>query len=78
MNEELLDKISRKSKVSKNTIVDLARKLSNGNMKDEKTLENVIDTLAKTTGKKVTPELKSKIIKTIQDDNVPKNLDKFV
>lgn len=78
MNEELLDKVSKKSKVPKSTIIDLAKKLSNGDMKDESTLEGVIDTLSKATGKKVTPELKSKIINAVKTDNVPKNLDGMV
>lgn len=78
MNEELLDKISKKSNVSKDTIMSLAKKLSNGNMKDESTLSSVIDTLSRATGKEVSKDLKNKIIKTIKNDDVPKNLDKMI
>jgi len=77
MNEEVLKKVEAKTKVKKETIIDLARKLSNGNMKDEVTLNEVIDTLAQATGKNVSAETKSKIIKTIQDDKVPNNVDKM-
>lgn len=77
MNDELLNKVSNKTKVDKNLITDLAQKLSNGNMKDEKTLDEIIDTLSLATGKSVSPELKKKIKKTIKEDKVPKNLDKM-
>ena len=73
----LFKKIEKKKKVDKNTNVSLAEKLQKGNMKDEKTLSEVIDTLSKMTGKKVNPELKSKIIKKVVNDDVPKNVDKM-
>lgn len=77
MNDEILKKVEKKTKVKKQTIIELARKLSNGNMKDEATINEVIDTLSKATGKSVSDETKSKIIKTIQDDKVPENVDKM-
>ncbi len=77
MNDEILKKVEKRTKVKKQTIIDLARKLSNGNMKDEATINEVIDTLAIATGKNVSDETKSKIIKTIQDDKVPDNVDKM-
>ncbi len=77
LDDSLFKKIEKKTKVDKNTIVSLAEKLQKGNMKDEKTLGEVIDTLSKMTGKKVNPELKSKIIKKVVSDEVPKNVDKM-
>lgn len=77
MNDEILKKVEKKTKVKKQTIMELAQKLSNGNMKDEATINEVIDTLAAATGKKVSPETKEKIIKTIKDDKVPNNVDKM-
>lgn len=77
MNDEILKKVEKKTKVKKQTIIDLARKLSSGNMKDEGTLNEVIDTLAAATGKNVSTETKDKIIKTIKDDKVPNNVDKM-
>lgn len=77
MNEEILNKVEKKTKVKKQTIMDLAAKLSKGNMKDEATINEVIDTLAIATGKKVSKETKEKIIKTIKDDKVPNNVDKM-
>ena len=77
LDDSLFKKIEKKTKVDKNTIVSLAEKLQKGNMKDEKTLSEVIDTLSKMTGKKVNPELKNKIIKKVVNDDVPKNVDKM-
>ena len=70
-------KVENKTNVDKDTIVSLANKLQNGNMKDEKTLKEVIHTLSNITGKKVTKEQEEKIINTVINDNVPNNIDKF-
>ena len=77
LDHSFFKKIEKKTKVDKNTIVSLAEKLQKGNMKDEKTLSEVIDTLSAMTGKKVNKELKDKIIKKVVDDEVPKNVDKM-
>ena len=77
LDDSFFKKIEKKTKVDKNTIVSLAEKLQKGNMKDERTLSEVIDTLSKMTGKKVNPELKDKIIKKVVNDDVPKNVDKM-
>ena len=60
--DEFFKKVEKKTNVSKDTILNLAEKLQKGNMKDEKTLSEVIDTLSKMTGKKVSEEQKANII----------------
>ena len=75
--DEFLKKVEKKTNVSKDTILSLAEKLQKGNMKDEKTLSEVIDTLSKMTGKKVSDEQKSKIIKKVVEDKVPNNVEKM-
>ena len=70
--DEFFKKVEKKTNVSKDTILSLAEKLQKGNMKDEKTLSEVIDTLSKMTGKKVSDEQKSKII-----NKVPNNVEKM-
>ena len=75
--DEFFKKVEKKTKVDKNTIISLAEKLQKGNMKDEKTLTEVIDTLSKMTSKKVTDEQKKKIISKIVDDKVPKDVEKM-
>ncbi len=75
--DDFFKKVEKKTKVDKNTIISLAQKLQNGNMKDENTLREVIDTLSKMTGKKVTKEQSDKIINKIITDKVPKDVDKM-
>ena len=75
--DDFFKKVEKKTNVNKETIFSLAEKLQNGNMKDEKTLREVIDTLSKMTGKKVTKEQSDKIIEKIIKDKVPKNVDKM-
>ena len=76
--DSLFKKIEDKTNVDKNTILSLANKLQNGNMKDEKTLSELIDNLSTITNTKVTDEKKQKIINTIVNDKVPSNIDKMV
>ena len=55
-NDEFFNKVERKTKVNKKTILDLAEKLNNGNMKNENTIREVITTLSKMTGKNISKE----------------------
>lgn len=77
-NDLFFDKVKKKTNVDKETILSLANKLQQGNMKDEKTLKEVISEISKMTGREVSKEKEEKIINTILNDNVPKNLDKFL
>lgn len=75
--DDFFKKVEKKTRVDKKTILDLATQLQQGNMKDEKTLRNVISTLAKATGKDVSKEKEDKIVETILKDKVPKNVEKM-
>ena len=75
--DSFFKKVENKTKVDKETIISLANKLQNGNMKDEGTLKEVIASLSEITGKKVTKEQEEKIINTILNDKIPNNLDKY-
>lgn len=77
-SDNFFKKIENKTSVNKDTILSLANKLQGSNMKDEKTLREVISDLSKITGREVSKEKEQKIIDTILNDNVPKNLDKFL
>jgi len=77
-SDNFFKKIENKTNVNKDTILSLANKLQGSNMKDEKTLREVISDLSKITGREVSKEKEQKIIDTILNDNVPKNLDKFI
>ena len=76
-NDKFFDKVEKKSGVSKNTILDLAKKLQQNDLKDEGTLREVIQTLSKMTGKNVNKEQEDKIINAVVSDKVPKNMDQM-
>ena len=75
--DNLFNKIEKKTNINKETIMNLANKLQNNNMKDETTLREVIQDLSNLTGKEVSKEKEDKIINAIINDNVPKNIDKM-
>ena len=77
-SDNFFKKIEKKTNVDKETILSLANKLQNGNMKDETTLKEVISTLSKMTGKTVSKEQEDKIINAVINDKVPKNIDKSI
>ena len=77
-SDNFFKKVEKKTNVNKETILSLDKKLQNGNMKDEKTLKEVIQEISKMTGKEVSKEKEQKIIDTVLSDKVPKNLDKFI
>ena len=76
LSDNFFKRVEKKTNVNKDTILSLANKLQASNMKDEKTLREVINDLAKMTGREVSKEKEQKIIDTILNDNVPKDLDK--
>ena len=77
-SDNFFKKIENKTNVNKDTILSLANKLQQGNMKDEATLKEVINDLSKMTGREVSKEKEQKIIDTIMNDKVPKDLDKVL
>ena len=78
MNDNLFKRIEEKTNVNRDIIVSLARKLQNGNYKDEGTLKEIIHELSDVTGIEVTQEKEEKIINTIINDKVPKNIEKYI
>ena len=74
-SDNFFKKIEKKTNVDKETILSLAKKLQNGNMKDENTIKEVINDLSKMTGREVSEEKQKKIIDTIINDKVPNNID---
>lgn len=78
MNDNLFKRIEEKTNVDKDTIISLARKLQNGNYKDERTLKEIIHELSDVTGIEVSSEKEEKIINTIINDKVPNDLEKYI
>ena len=75
--DHLFHKVEQKTNINKDTILRLANKLQQNNLKDENTLREVIQELSSLTGKKVSKEKEKKIIEAIVNDKVPKNVDKM-
>lgn len=75
--DNLFNKIEQKTNINKETILNLANKLQNNNMKDENTIREVIQDISKLTGKEVTKDKEDKIINAIVNDKIPKNIDKM-
>ena len=75
--DSLFNKIEKKTNINKETILSLASKLQNNNMKDEKAIKEVITDIVNLTGKQISKEKEEKIINTIINDKVPKNIDKM-
>ena len=76
-SDNFFKNVEKKTNVDKDTILSLANKLQQGNMKNEDTLKEVIHDISKITGREVSEEKEKKIIDTILSDNVPKNIDKY-
>ena len=77
-SDNFFKKIEKKTNVDKDTILSLANKLQQGNMKDVDTLKEVIQDISRITGREVSIEKEQKIIDTILSNKVPKNLDKYL
>ncbi|MDD2377731.1 MAG: stage VI sporulation protein F [Bacilli bacterium] len=77
LSDGFFNKVEKKTNVGKQTILDLANKLQQSDMKSEKTLREVIQELGKMTGKEVSKEKEDKIIKAVINDEVPKDIDKL-
>lgn len=76
--DSFFNKVEKKTNVNKETIMSLASKVQNSNMKDEKVLRELIKEISQVAGKEVSEEKTNKIIDAIVKDNVPKNLDEML
>lgn len=77
-SDSFFNRIEKKTNVGKDTIIDLAKKLQQNDLKNEGTLREVIQTLSQMTGKNVSKEQEEKIINAVVNDKVPKNIDKMI
>lgn len=70
-------RVEKKTNVNKQTILDLAKKLQENDLKNENTLREVIQELSQMTGRDVSKEKEDKIVNAVVNDNVPKDIDKM-
>lgn len=73
--DSFFKKIENKTNVNKDTILSLANKLQNSDVKDEKTIRDLVKEISTITGKSVSKEKEDKIVNAVLKDNIPKNLD---
>ena len=76
--DALFKKIEDKTNVKKESIMSLANKIQHSNMKDKKVLSELIDDLSLMTGKEINKDKKEKIISTIIEDKIPKDIDNMI
>ena len=76
-SDKFFNKIEKKTNVGKDTILELAKKLQQNDLKNGNTLREVIQELGKMTGRDISKEKEDKIINAVVNDNVPKNIDKM-
>jgi len=78
LSDNFFKKVEKKTNVNKDTILNLAKKLQQNDLKNEGTLREVIKELSFMTGKSVPKEKEDKIINAVINDQVPKDIDKLI
>lgn len=77
-SDNFFNKVEKKTSVGKETILELAKKLQQGDLKNETTLREVIKEIGDMTGKTVSKEKEDKIISAVVNDKIPKDIDKMI
>ena len=77
-SDSFFNRVEKKTNVGKDTILELAKKLQQNDLKNEGTLREVIQTLSKMTGRDVSKDQEDKIINAVVNDKVPKDIDKLI
>lgn len=77
-SDNFFNRVEKKTNVNKDTILKLAKKLQDNDLKDENTLREVISELSSLTGREVSKEKEEKIIKAVKEDKVPKDIEKMI
>ncbi len=78
ISDSFLNKVERKTNVSKESILGLAERLKDGNLKDENTIRGVISELSSLTGKPVSKEQSDKIVKAVVGDQIPNDIENMI
>jgi hypothetical protein len=78
LSDNFFKKVEKKTNVNKDTILNLAKKLQENDLKNEGTLREVIKELSIMTGKTVPKDKEDKIVNAVINDQVPQDIDKFI
>ncbi|MCD7949995.1 MAG: stage VI sporulation protein F [Erysipelotrichaceae bacterium] len=76
--DKLLDKVSKKTNVSKQDILALANDLQTKDLNDEDNIKEFVQKIAHMTNKQVSDQQMSKIISVIQNNQIPANFNDMV
>jgi undecaprenyl diphosphate synthase len=76
MNNNLFNKVEKKTNVKKNDIINLAKSIQNKNMSDEGNLRDLIHTIAAMAGKDVDKDKEDKIVNAVK--NIAKEVENNV
>ena len=77
-SNKFFDRVEKKTNVNKETILNLAKKLQETDLKNEGSLREVIQTLSQVTGRNINKEQEDKIISAVVNDKVPKDIEKMI
>lgn len=77
MNNNLFNKVEKKTNVKKNDIINLAKSIQNKNMSDENNLRELIHTIAIMAGKDVDKEKEDKIINAVKNNQINDEIKKM-
>lgn len=78
ISDSFFKKIENKTNINKDTIISLANKLQKSNMKDEKVLRDVVKEISMMAGKEISKEKEDKIVNTIIQDEIPKDIESMI
>ena len=73
MNDNIFDKVEKKTNVKKEDIISLAKSVSGQDLSEENNLRKLIKQVAKLAGKEVSKEKEESIVKAVKKDKVPKD-----
>ncbi|WP_396126208.1 stage VI sporulation protein F [Anaerobacillus sp. CMMVII] len=70
-NNNFFDNLEKKTNVKQQDIFNLANSVSGANFKDEQTVRNLIQQVAKLANRSVPKEKEDELVKTIVNNNMP-------
>ena len=76
-SDNFFKRVEKKTNVSKDTILSLASKLQENDLKNEGVLRDIIHELGSLTGRNISREKEDKIISAVINDKVPNGVDKL-
>ena len=77
MNNNLFNKVEKKTNVKKNDIINLAKSIQNKDMSNENNLRELIHTIAKMAGKDVDKEKEDKIVNAVKNNQINDEIKKM-